>query len=137
MRRTLAVGLVAVAAVVPAGALASASATRHWHDGKRQLDFDVARGHFQQVRWTCKSLRLVVASWGSDSGPRVHRHGKFAFKAPAKVFDNNEQSGTTTLRMRGRFVKRNGKRRAIGKVRAAACFDSARSFRAKRVSGGY
>ena len=134
--RTLAV-LAALAVSLAVSAIAGAASTQHWQDAKRQLSFDVARKHFQTVRWTCKPTRLVVASWGSDSGPRVHRHGRFAFKASAKVFDNGMLSGTTTLRMKGRFVRRNGKRRALGKVRSAACASSAQKFRAKRVAGGY
>ncbi len=118
-------------------ALASASSTRHWQDSKRGLRFDVARGHFQSVNWDCKGTRLVTAAWGSDTGPRVHHHGRFRFKTSARVFDNTMQTGTTKLRMRGRFVRRNGKRRAVGKVRSPACFDGWRKFRAKRVSGGY
>lgn len=137
LRRTLAVAAAALAVAALAGALASASSIHHWQDSKRQLRFDVARGHFQSVNWTCHGTRLVTASWGSDSGPRVRSNGKFRFKASARVFDGTMQTGKTTLRMRGRFVRQGGKRRAVGKVRAAACFDSARSFRAKRVAGGY
>jgi hypothetical protein len=130
--RTLTAALIAALLVALAvTSVAVAARPGRWIDNKRKLDFGIAqdRKHFEYLDWTCKGATL--ASPFKEGQPKIHRHGKFKFTTSALAFKNGGPADKPVkVHVRGRFVKRHGKVRAIGKIRSSYCGPKARRFRA-------
>jgi opacity protein-like surface antigen len=123
-----AVLLVALAAT----SIAVAAKPGRWADSKRKLEFGITqdRKHFDHFDWTCKDTTLATG-FNAGKRPKIRKGGRFEFKFRALPFKNGGPGDPVRVKMKGRFVRRNGKTRAVGTVKSRVCGKKAKSFRAK------
>ena len=114
-------------------AVAVAVAPGDWVHKKRNLTISVANDgkHISGFVWQCRGGKRDIRRGFVDGGPKIGRRGRFAFKGKAFLIRNGAPYSGITLRVRGRFRRVNGKRRAVGTIRATGCGKRARKFSAK------
>ena len=120
-----------VALSVTAVAVAAKPGT--WTDSKRKLEFGIAKDkkHFEYLDWTCKKDATVATGFRTGKVPKVHSNRRFKFTVAATVLKGGLPTKDVKVTMKGRFVKRNGKPRAVGTIRSGYCGKKAKSFKAK------
>ena len=125
--------LVAVAALV-ATSVALAAKPGDWQDTKHGLAFGVAANgkRLTYIDWKCKDETLAKG-FKSGKGPKIRRHGKFAFKTKALPFKNGGPGKPRRIEVSGRFKKKHGKTRAVGTLSTKGCRNV--KFRAKWKAG--
>jgi hypothetical protein len=139
MNRRLLLPLLAAALLVALAAASIAMAVKpgDWTDSKRKLSISVSNDgkHISGFVWICKGTRDIRRGFPNGPGVRIRRGGRFSFKGNASTIVGGTARGGVKLRVKGRFRRVNGKRRAVGTIKAGGCGKRAKRFRAKPPVG--
>jgi hypothetical protein len=120
----------ALVVALAATSVALAVQAGDWKDSKRLVTISVANDgkHISGFIWQCNA-NDIRRGFLNNNGPKIRRRGRFAFKGKANLIQEGQTVGKITLRVKGRFRRVRGKRRAVGTIRARGC--GKHRFRAK------
>src|SRR3954452_12872713 len=114
LRRRVLLAALLVLALVPAS-IALAVKPGEWQDTKHHFALGVAANgkRITHLNRSCTAGEIVTKAFKGPHRLRIRAGGRFSYRGPAKLQRQGSPVDDVKMRVKGRFVTRKGRRRAV------------------------